>query len=68
MAAFMIPEEAENALCQADRALSALEYVCSALGETQLECRGDELAALFAMVRDRIHAARQMARFDARAG
>jgi hypothetical protein len=35
--------------------------------EAQLECRCDELAALIALVRRNVAAARESARFDARA-
>lgn len=68
MAAFIIPEEAERGLYEADRALSALETVLAALGEAQLEFRCDELAALLALVRRPLTQAREQARFEARAG
>lgn len=68
MAAFIIPEEAEHALFEADRALAALETVFAALGEAQLACRCDELAALIALVRRNVAQARESARFEARAG
>lgn len=68
MAAFIIPEEAEHGLYEADRALSALEAVFAALGDAQLECRCDELAALLALVRRQVAAAREAARFEASAG
>ncbi len=67
MAAFIISEQAEMSLYEADRALAALETVFAALGEAQLECRCDELAALLALVRKPLAEARQTARFDARA-
>lgn len=68
MAAFLIPEQAEQDLYEADRALSALETLFAALGEAQLECRCDELAALIALVRRNVAAARESTRFCARAG
>ncbi|WP_281289642.1 hypothetical protein [Tepidimonas alkaliphilus] len=40
----------------------------AALGDAQLECRCDELAALLALVRRQVAAAREAARFEARAG
>lgn len=68
MAAYLISEAAEHGLYEADRALAALETVFAALGEAQIECRCDELAALFALVRRRVAEARESARFDARTG
>lgn len=68
MAAFIISEQAEHALYEADRALSALETILAALGEAQLECRCEELAALLALVRKPLAQAREQARFEARAG
>lgn len=68
MAAFLIPEEAEHGLYEADLALSALQTVFAALGDARLECRCDELAALLSLVRRQLAAARSSARFEARAG
>lgn len=67
MAAFIIPEEAEHQLFEADRALSALETVLAALGEAKLQFRCDELAALLSLVRRPLTQAREQARFEARA-
>ncbi|WP_296872862.1 hypothetical protein [Tibeticola sp.] len=68
MAAFILSEEAEHTLLEADHALSALETAFAALGEAQLECRRDELAALLALVRRPLAPAREQARSEALAG
>lgn len=67
MAAFIIPEEAEHGLYEANRALSALEAVFATLGEAQREIRCDELSALLALVRKPQAQARESAQVEARA-
>ncbi|MFN3594161.1 MAG: hypothetical protein ACK4TK_05695 [Thiobacillaceae bacterium] len=68
MAAFLISEEAENALWRADLALQAVSHALSAADGHAAEIPGDQLAALLELVRGQIQAAREGARFDARAG
>lgn len=68
MAAFLISEEAENALWRADRALGALTHAFAAADGHAAEIPGEEIAALLELLRREIATALASARFDARAG
>ncbi len=64
-ARFEIPEDAENALWQADQALAFVETLASQAGDEAIESRGDEVAAFIGLVRGLIRSAREQARFVA---
>jgi|GEM_PF-4628059 len=64
MSAWILPEEAEHALYEAEKVLSLLDSLVTHCDRIELE--PDELAAILALVRQRIAAARSAARFDAR--
>lgn len=68
MAAYLISEEAETALWRADLALQAVAHALAAADDHAAEIPGWQLAALLEIVRGELHAARESARFDARAG
>lgn len=67
MAAFLIPESAENALYLAERLAALMESAFAQLGEAQVEVKGSELSATFGLLRSQIAQAKDAARFDARA-
>lgn len=60
---FEIPEEAENALYSADRALAMLELLAAAQGAQQIEAKGEELSAMLSLIRQQVRAALDAARF-----
>ncbi len=68
MAAFILPESAENDLYQAGRLAALMESAFAALGEAQAEVRGDELAADFGLLREKLDSARSACRFSGKAG
>lgn len=68
MSGFFITEEAESALWRADLALQAMGHALAAADGAAAEIPGEQLAALFDLVRSEIAAARASARFDAQAG
>lgn len=68
MAAFILPESAENALYLAERLAALMESTFAQLGDAQVEVQGSELSATFGLIRGQIAQAKDAARFDARAG
>lgn len=63
MAAYLISEEAENALWRAERALAALSHAFAAADGAACEIAGEEISALLELLRREIATAREQARF-----
>jgi len=62
MSAFVLPEDAENALCDAEKAVALLATLAASC--QRLEVAPEELAAFCSMIHERIATARAAARFE----